>query len=320
MSNGTPTPNQGSSPQQNPPQPAPQPIRLDYDTTPLINLANAINQQTNNQQVANNDPDSPARKQAEAQEQGNRIARRSLYINAIIGGIAIVALWLSGQALRETAKASKAAEIADSLTRVALLRDSVRNIQSSIDDSIKFIKRFELDRKSADGQISTMKGTLAETKKQFEATNEPYVQIGNIAVRSFNINSPISISYTLTNLNNYPLKILELRVTTTTRPTHPDYVEDRKGLIPQDLQAINQYIIKETPDSFTYVEPIPLTGSRFINVLRKEYFLFLSGYVEYENLVTKTNRFYKFQIKIEDPAERRTKLFYYINENGDIRK
>src|SRR5580693_5766667 len=95
------TPHKADDAQPEKKEPFPKSIKLEYETDPLIDLANAINQQTNSQQIEKNSPDSVGERQIKAQEKGNGIAKRGLYISAILGGFTIVAIIISAKALNE---------------------------------------------------------------------------------------------------------------------------------------------------------------------------------------------------------------------------
>jgi hypothetical protein len=197
----------------------PKEITLKYDDKPLFNLANAINQQTIEQKLASGGSNSIGNRQIETQRAGNRIAKRSTWVNAILGGIALIALIISIQSVNQASRAADAAVWADSLTKVALVRDSVRYAETDYADSIKYVKRFQLDSLAAHGQINTMMGTLQETKKEFAAVNEPYLLLKDFKFL-FNGTSQLGTQYYITNLQPFPAKVKKFRTLFVISPSN----------------------------------------------------------------------------------------------------
>ena len=103
----------------------PSSMKLEYDATPINNLANAINRQNDAQTAAGKGPNLIEESQLKAQQQGNTIARWSIIVNAVLGIIAIAALWISLKAVREASRSADAAEEALK-PYIEVLLDSVK--------------------------------------------------------------------------------------------------------------------------------------------------------------------------------------------------
>lgn len=85
----------------------------------------------------------------------------------------LLLFWDATHQTEASKTAAEAATRAETLTERAFERDSIKNIQTSYTDSVKFQKQFDLAAKSSQEQITA----ITETQKQFELENKPYIQI-----------------------------------------------------------------------------------------------------------------------------------------------
>lgn len=237
-----------------------------------------------------------------------------LVIVTVILAIATFALyWEATRQSGISNKAAQAAITADSLTQIAITRDSSRYIQSSLTDSARFERQYGLSYKSLRTQI----GTITTTQKDFEIENEPYLQVMQPSIETFIVGQPITLTYFFVNLGKYPAKILTLDVGGKAN-TYPPNVEDSNTFkfdkpFPD---FINTFIIKESPLSLDHpaVDEIPLTQSKYQGVISHTYNYYLYGRIQYQNLANHKNKIYSFLVQL-DPI---TKAAHYLyNDNKE---
>lgn len=149
--------------------------------------------------------------------------------------------------------------------------------------------------------------TLKVTKNLFEVQNEPYLQVDNFKIDTFNTKE-IKYKLVLKNLGNYPVKIVECIFINTIRKSPPSFDSIPKGSYPW---LINKYIVKD--NDFIEQMNFPLSEGNFWAINTPDFFLYTMGIIKYQNLVTKTVKSYKFQIQSQ-PATSNYNL-YLINEN-----
>src|SRR5580692_1452886 len=189
----------------------PKEIRLKYDVQPINDLAHAINEHKNAQQVRKNSKDGVEERQATAQEKATRIGRTSMYVSCALGGLTILALIINAWAVHQATRAADAADSTVSIYRTNLQWDSAKNAKATFTDSVRFQKQFDLNKKTADSQIRTMQGTLAETKREFKKLNEPYLQFDFKGIDSPIIGRNPTIFFDIENLGKYAVQIVQTK-------------------------------------------------------------------------------------------------------------
>ena len=192
----------------------------------------------------------------------------------------------------------------DSSSRIS---DSIRDIKNQIRDSLNFKKQEKL----FEAQILQ----LNESRLEFEKTNEPYLQIANPTIKTLTPNQPLYIEYSIENLGNYPVKILDAKTITAIRikPIPVKELLDFK----HDSSVINSYVIKGTPYKAGIITEKPISQNQIFIINTQnlgEYYVYALGYIKYKNLVTLKEKIYNFEIKI--PLT--TNPEFIINENVDV--
>ena len=244
----------------------------------------------------------------------------------IQGVLAFFTYQLWGQATTQSKAAIKAADAAikaDSIYIATLKWDSTKNAQASVSDSLKYVKRFNLDSTSFQGQIKTMKGTLGETKNEFAIENRPYLQITHPRMDTFAIGRPMKIKYNIENLGGYPAKILAYKeyANGNTQPTTDQEikrVDEELNKFDSSRFLLNRYIIRGTPLEVEYADTAGFTEAQYKLVKTTKQIMYFVGYFRYQNLITKQERIYKYRIEIECKLGGFADFKY--NENDDVSK
>jgi uncharacterized FlaG/YvyC family protein len=156
----------------------------------------------------------------------------------------------------ETQKSTKAAidsaEAAQNTYKQQRVTDSItrynENIKS-IADSINTAKRFELDSISRELQNKTLAAqiqSIEETQKQFETSNEPYLQYTDPEPPKLEAGKTFDLILKLVNLGKYPVKVIENKSATVFRVVPPNLKEIYK-LDNNFNSIINSYVINGSP-------------------------------------------------------------------------
>ena len=238
-----------------------------------------------------------------------------------------------------SAKGVAAAITADSISREALklsqlqylsqikkdVDNAIEITNKTIADEMKYRKQFALDSQSTQAQIAA----LNETKKQFEEENEPYLEIGDIAVKRFEIGKPIIIEYSVKNLSQQTVKedSAQTAMEYIDKRDYDTFVQNPFGLI-QMAKPIKkiQYYVKESPSiGYLYTNtPIAiLTKEQFDNFRNGTFFLFIMGKYKYHNTRNFKRKTYEFVIQLHVNADmnsnsellERTAFDFIKNEN-----
>lgn len=196
--------------------------------------------------------------------------------------------------------------------RAQRLLDSIKSEERDHDqrekDSVQSVlnqKRDDRELKSLEAQINSLK----ETHRQFDASNEPYIQVKDPTIVEFNPGVPISVNMHFVNLGNYPVHVLS-SATFISTSISPPKINDLKWSSHR-FDNFNAYIVKESPISFSNRDPRPLDESRYRAVVEGKYFIYYSGMLIYQNLITKKIKRYKFILKLTPEQF----VEYVYNEN-----
>ncbi len=157
--------------------------------------------------------------------------------------------------------------------------------------------------------------TFKETRIQFELLNKPWVEIVDLSANNKN-GKVWSFGYNIKNLGNYPVKILDMVTAYSVRNTPMTFDEFMNAKKKTETgQLENSFISKDIPtrhvDSLDYNYP----DSMWQSIKEQKKFIFYIGYMKYQNLITHTFSFYKWQIKFIGLPIVGTN--YIINDNVD---
>ena len=150
--------------------------------------------------------------------------------------------------------------------------------------------------------LETQINSFRENQKQFLKQNESYLQITDLEINPFKVDSPLFVKYKLENFGRNPAKILDFKF----------------GIIYKFLQIpikeIEKMLIKSTPNSsFTYInsnksiefndvsifeDNVPLSISTYNELIAGKKNIFFFGKITYQNLVTQKKWIYTFLIKV----------------------
>ncbi|OOQ56889.1 hypothetical protein [Mucilaginibacter pedocola] len=228
----------------------------------------------------------------------NKISNNANYLNAglflltiILAGISI---W-QGVLTRRSIEVANKTFLADSSNNERVyIRDSLNKIQSDIADAAKLKRDTDFVNKQKKG-IDAQIRALQETQNQFKIANEPYLQLTEVRIDSAIIGKPYYIKYTLANLGNYPVKILNTDFYSAIRVTDAGIKTIKSN---NEKSLAGDYIVKGNAIVFIDQTSKIVTQENINKILGDGYF-WTSGIIKYQNLVSHQIKSYKFNIKIK---------------------
>lgn len=232
------------------------------------------------------------------------IAFTGLLVNIIL---AIFTYFLFREATISTKTANDAvAEARRSNTisekNYALARDAFEESKKSGQEANQLASKF----------LETQIGILKENQKQFNISNEPYLSIANPNVELFEVGKTVLSKIQIVNLGNYPCKVIECKTVIAIRITAPDFKEVYR-IEPTYTDLLNKYILRDNPVPSVFGTNVPLNENQLLAVKTANYFVFLTGFIRYKNIISNQVKTYKFQLKMKPGYETEN----IINENID---
>ncbi len=210
---------------------------------------------------------------------------------------------------------------ATSSTKIAI--DAVQEARRSNSISEKNYQlareAFEESKKSgqevsriAEKSLNTQINSLKENQQQFKIGNEPYLNIASSSIEVFENGKPLLAKIKVENLGKYPCKVIDCKTIITIRIAAPPFNE--LNSIAHDYSDIlNKYILNDNPVPSPFGTTVPINENQINAVSKSNYFIFLTGYIKYKNIITNKIKTYKFQLKMKPGYETEN----VINENID---
>lgn len=228
----------------------------------------------------------------------DKIAISGLFINIVL---AVFTFLLFKEATSSTKIATDAVEEARRSNSI-----SEKNYKLAKDAFEESKKSAAIANKTNETQINSIK----ENQKQFKVGNEPYLSIYSPKIEKFEIGQPILTRFEIENLGKYPCKITEAKVVTAIRISPPKF-EDVFTNDPNYSDIINKYVVNGVKLSAPFGTTLGAKDNQIIGVKNGAYFIYLTGYIKYKNLISNKIKTYKFQLKMKDGYETEN----IINEN-----
>ena len=234
-------PDQGSNSNPENGKPLPGRLMLEYDKQPFKDIADAIKNENNSQQIEKSDNQRIAAWQNNEQARANRISSQANRISIrynfislwmmiatiIAAGFTIGIFFYNTQAVNAARRANalteqnirssdstnrefieRATESANAAKRSAdasLVADSISKI--ALDSNNSYNKRnFQIQQRALQIQYDN----IAEAQKQFSLSNRPFIQITGMKVDSVEIGQLPQISYFIMNSGKFPATILSI--------------------------------------------------------------------------------------------------------------
>jgi hypothetical protein len=261
----------------------------------------------------------------------NQIGNRMFWATVVSGGIgfglliATFFVWKATQgsvdvantALSDEHRKDSLARITDSIT--LRRQDSMFQV-----NRLDVQNRFRLDSNSTADQIKVLKGTLAETKREFKASNEPYLNITE--ARMIFRDSPIAIgiSYQLENLKPLPAQIISKIIKYTYSPIdtlNVDSIFNTVKASPDLSNAKNGYVIKEAPIPVeTMIDGRRgLTPNAYLSIKSNNEWFYIICIIKYKDLASGTSREYRCIVTMKNIVGQNGRFYveYQYNENKD---
>lgn len=144
----------------------------------------------------------------------------------------------------------------------------------------------------------------------FNIEKKPFLQLSDFSLDSFEVGKTASISFKINNLGGHPTKVIGGKVVTAIRITPPPY-SDIDSFVGKPISIIDHYIIKDAPQS-QYLKFKKVDDRLRYVIISGDYAVYVLGFIEYINLVTKEKSVYKYMVKIKPPDYN-----YLLNENEE---
>jgi hypothetical protein len=170
---------------------------------------------------------------------------------------------------------------------------------------------------------------LVQNQRQFEKTNEPYLEITQPELVTFAPNQQIFIKYNLVNLKPSPVKILGEKTITTYCPTdtikpiyrnwEQRFDNEFKSSSLAELRNVNQYIVKESPFQDSILSNYKLYPDTFNRIDRGLYWIVIKGGIRYQNLVNDSIRDYFYEVAIKPQSGGGAYSWFAHNDNKSLK-
>lgn len=164
----------------------------------------------------------------------------------------------------------------------------------------------------ADKSLNTQINSLKENQQQFKIGNEPYLNIASSSIEVFENGKPLLTKIKVENLGKYPCKVIDCKTIITIRITAPPFNE-LNNIAHDYSDILNKYILNDNPVPSPFGTTVPINENQINAVSKSNYFIFLTGYIKYKNIITNKIKTYKFQLKMKPGYETEN----VINENID---
>jgi hypothetical protein len=182
-------------------------------------------------------------------------------------------------------------------------------------------RNFRLQSKSIDAQIQSLK----ETQREFEAINQPFLQIGKISYLLATPEAAMTMIYRINNVTNIPVKIIDFRSAFQMAGNSNPPVKEMREKLSKNVYKLNLYVtsvssqdIKTSDRELNQNEMKMVEQPGFLN------WLYIYREIRYKNLVTDSIKVYAFFIKIRNievayPDGVEYELIYSNNYNENKR-
>lgn len=170
-------------------------------------------------------------------------------------------------------------------------------------------KTIDLQKESFQAQINSLKNE----QKKFELINNAYLQIPEANIGIFEAGKQLIIKFKISNLGNYPAKIIDFKSIVNTKIVPPPFKDVLKeGKSP--LNVINKYVIKGTDISAAIYTETTMSENQIIAVKTLNYEIYFTGFIRFKNMITGKTWRYEFQLDMKPGYENG----YIINDNKKL--
>jgi len=173
---------------------------------------------------------------------------------------------------------------------------------------------FDLSKQSLQNQTNS----LDESRKDFEISVRPYLQIKNFDIKTFEDGQLLIVDFLVLNLGNQPLKVLTGKMAFRTDIVVPPHPFDSLKSVTES--GYNLYVSKESPNASRFRADVPVRMGAKAFVDRGIVKLFLLGDLIYKNLVTQRNAHCLFFVRLAYPTLHEWTMYYDNNFYGKVPK
>ncbi len=160
--------------------------------------------------------------------------------------------------------------------------------------------------------IQNQRNAIKESKHQFEILNASFLSLTNSEIEVAKAGKPLQTRLKVENLGRYPCKIVSCKIITSVRISPPAFAEIYR-VAPDYTDIINKYILHDNPlpSSFRTRQILNLRQEKLIKNTTN-YFVYLTGFIKYKDLITNNIKMYGFQLKMKPGYETQ----YVINKDS----
>lgn len=234
----------------------------------------------------------------------DKIAFWGLFINVVL---AIFTYLLFKEATSSTKIANDAVKEARRSNSIS--ENNYKLAKQAFDESKK---SGEEAAKIANKSIETQVNSIKENQKQFQIGNEPYLNIASSNIEVFELGKPALIKIKVENLGKYPCKVIDCKTIIAIRISNPP-LNELNNIAHHYSDILNKYILNDNPVPSPFGTTVPLNENQINAVIKSNYFIFLTGYIKYKNIISNKIKTYSFQLKMKPGYETEN----VVNENLD---
>ncbi len=295
-------------------------ISVEFDSEPIRDIANAINKKEFAPNEKDENGNSVAIRQANAQERANRISNKlltgtifSFGVNAMILIVYIAIYFATKDTNAISAGNLRLADAAFKQSRIDKIKydslDSVKTAKNRYDDNIKFKKQFDQQERSLETQIKSIRISDSNYKKStriqdsilkvnnesLENQTEPYIFIEDYKSDTIRPKSKLDISITIKNFGKSIAEIFYYKTKIEFRPSENsvDFSFD-----PDHIYVQNILLEPSEPKKIYF--PQQNVGSYYDSYNFHYGFFFIMGQVVYSNVFKKKVYAYNFCYRMDE--------------------
>ncbi|WPU91270.1 hypothetical protein SNE25_18295 [Mucilaginibacter sabulilitoris] len=189
------------------------------------------------------------------------------------------------------------------------LANKIAAVGVAINFALIFITGISL--KNAINYNTLTQQSLIDATTRFEQENQPFLQIfvQNMIVEP----SKFSVKYSLNNLSNTPVKIIETRVVAKVDTAQPNF----EGAPFNVVHDVNSYVVKESPLR-RFFGNYPIYPDAALAIKAGAFKVYIMGQIRYENLISHKIRLYDYKLKCSIINGVDTYTDFIENENRDL--
>jgi len=228
---------------------------------------------------------------------------------AISFGLGVLTLWLYFQAKEATKLTGDALRHQIAKDRADSINTANKDTADAIANRAKYTRDSDFISKQKAG-IDSQIVAVQQTQRDFNISNEPYLQVIQVKLDTFIEGKPIHVSCGFENLGGYPVKVDSSKTVISVRMFNPGF-DHKIKISDYSTDIINLYVTRGYPQGYTIESDYPLSKSSYLAVIYDKYYVWLTGKIIYHNIINKESKIYTFAMKIKPNMTAR----FVVNDN-----